>query len=99
MTVGEETDRPARQSWWDIPLTIVIALGVVLVITTFVAKPFSIPSGSMEDTLQIGDRVLVKVTREGGRRRSPEGSIQCILERTTTRQAMMASARKASARL
>lgn len=59
MTVGEETDRPARQSWWDIPLTIVIALGVVLVITTFVAKPFSIPSGSMEDTLQVGDRVLV----------------------------------------
>ena len=31
-----------------------------------------------------GDRVLVKVTREGGRRRSPEGAIQCILERSTT---------------
>ncbi len=31
-----------------------------------------------------GDRVLVKVTREGGRRRSPEGGIQCILERNTT---------------
>ena len=31
-----------------------------------------------------GDRVLVKVTREGGRRRSPEGGVQCILERTTT---------------
>ena len=30
-----------------------------------------------------GDRVLVRVTREGGRRRSPEGSVQCILERTT----------------
>ena len=30
-----------------------------------------------------GDRVLVKVTREGGRRRSPEGGIQCILERQT----------------
>lgn len=48
-----------RQSWWDIPVTIAIALGVVLLITTFVVKPFSIPSGSMEDTLQIGDRVLV----------------------------------------
>jgi signal peptidase I len=36
-----------------------VALGVVLLITTFLAKPFSIPSGSMEDTLQIGDRVLV----------------------------------------
>jgi signal peptidase I len=48
-----------RQAWWDIPLTIGIAVGVVLLITTFLAKPFSIPSGSMEDTLGIGDRVLV----------------------------------------
>ncbi|WP_216903492.1 RNB domain-containing ribonuclease [Synechococcus sp. CCY 9618] len=30
-----------------------------------------------------GDRVLVKITREGGRRRSPEGGVQCILERHT----------------
>jgi ribonuclease R len=30
-----------------------------------------------------GDRVLVKITREGGRRRSPEGGVQCILERST----------------
>jgi ribonuclease R len=30
-----------------------------------------------------GDRVLVRLTREGGRRRSPEGAVQCILERTT----------------
>ena len=31
-----------------------------------------------------GDRVLVRLTREGGRRRSPEGGVQCILERSTT---------------
>ena len=31
-----------------------------------------------------GDRVLVKITREGGRRRSPEGGVQCILSRDTT---------------
>lgn len=31
-----------------------------------------------------GDRVLVRITREGGRRRSPEGGVQCILERCTT---------------
>ena len=29
------------------------------------------------------DRVLVKITREGGKRRSPEGSVQCILQRNT----------------
>ena len=52
--------RPGRgQAWWDIPVTIAIAVGAVLLITTFVAKPFSIPSGSMEDPLQGGDRVLV----------------------------------------
>lgn len=48
-----------RQSWWDIPITIAIALGIVLLVTTFIAKPFSIPSGSMENTLAIGDRILV----------------------------------------
>jgi signal peptidase I len=53
-----ETTRE-RQSWWDIPVTIGIAIAVVLLITTFIAKPFSIPSGSMEDTLGIGNRVLV----------------------------------------
>ncbi|MEB3333288.1 MAG: organic colvent ABC transporter permease, partial [Synechococcaceae cyanobacterium] len=31
-----------------------------------------------------GDRVLVRITREGGRRRSPEGGVQCILERCTS---------------
>ncbi|MBM5802617.1 MAG: RNB domain-containing ribonuclease [Cyanobacteria bacterium K_DeepCast_35m_m2_155] len=31
-----------------------------------------------------GDRVLVRITREGGRRRSPEGGVQCILSRQTT---------------
>ena len=44
-----------RQSWWDVPVTILIAIGVVLLITTFIVKPFSIPSGSMENTLGIGN--------------------------------------------
>lgn len=43
----------------DFVVALVIALGVVLVVTTFFVKPFSIPSESMEPTLQIGDRVLV----------------------------------------
>ncbi len=31
-----------------------------------------------------GDRVLIKILREGVRRRSPEGSVQCILGRATS---------------
>ena len=31
-----------------------------------------------------GDLVLVRITREGGRRRSPEGAVQCILSRETS---------------
>ncbi len=37
----------------------VIALAIALVIKTFVVQPFFIPSSSMEDTLLIGDKVLV----------------------------------------
>jgi signal peptidase I len=48
-----------RRPWWDLPVTIAVAIGIVLLITTFVVKPFSIPSGSMENTLQVGDRILV----------------------------------------
>lgn len=48
-----------RSQWWDVPVTLLIAVGIVLLVTTFIVKPFSIPSGSMENTLAIGDRVLV----------------------------------------
>jgi signal peptidase I len=52
-----------RGSWWDLPLTIVLALVIMIAVTRLVAQPYSIPSGSMESTLNIGDRVLVnKVT-------------------------------------
>jgi len=37
----------------------VIAIAVALLIQAFLVKPYRIPSASMEDTLMIGDRVLV----------------------------------------
>jgi signal peptidase I len=43
----------------ELPVTVVGALLVSLLIKTFVLQAFMIPSGSMEDTLLVGDRVLV----------------------------------------
>ncbi|MFN8158302.1 MAG: signal peptidase I [Candidatus Nanopelagicales bacterium] len=37
----------------------VIAFGLAFLVKTFVVQAFYIPSGSMENTLQVGDRVLV----------------------------------------
>ncbi|MEH0446658.1 signal peptidase I [Streptomyces sp. B21-102] len=40
-------------------LTALVCLLFLLVLNAFVAQPFQIPSGSMENALRIGDRVLV----------------------------------------
>ncbi|WP_030667252.1 signal peptidase I [Streptomyces cellulosae] len=42
-----------------ITLTLLVCLVFVLLLGTFVVQPFQIPSGSMENGLRIGDRVLV----------------------------------------
>ena len=48
----------SRHRWWDVPVTVLMAAAVVWAITRLVAQPFAIPSGSMEPTLEIGDRVV-----------------------------------------
>ena len=45
--------------WRELPILAVIALGLALLIKTFLVQAFYIPSGSMQNTLQPGDRVLV----------------------------------------
>lgn len=40
-------------------IIVVMAMVLSLVVKTWVAQAFFIPSGSMEDTLQVGDRVIV----------------------------------------
>ncbi|MFI8207005.1 signal peptidase I [Streptomyces sp. NPDC085937] len=42
-----------------ITLTLLLCLLFLLAVNTFVARPFEIPSGSMEKGLRVGDRVLV----------------------------------------
>ena len=51
--------RKARSFWRELPLLIVIALAIALLIKSFVVQAFFIPSSSMENTLDIGDKVLV----------------------------------------
>jgi signal peptidase I len=59
--VGEPAKprRSHRALWREIPLLVVIALAIALVIKTFVVQAFFIPSASMENTLEIGDKILV----------------------------------------
>jgi signal peptidase I len=56
---------PAKQkadgeSWIETVKTIVYALLIALVIRTFLFQPFNIPSGSMENTLLVGDYLFVE---------------------------------------
>ena len=48
-----------RSFWKELPVLIVVALFLTLIIKTYAIQAFYIPSGSMQNTLAIGDRVLV----------------------------------------
>jgi signal peptidase I len=48
-----------RSFWKELPILVVLALGLALIIKTFLIQAFYIPSESMENTLVPGDRVLV----------------------------------------
>lgn len=58
----EKEDEPPRNRWsflTEMVVLFAVALTIALLIKTFVVQPFFIPSGSMEDTLLVGDKVLV----------------------------------------
>ena len=63
---GSADREPARKrankkipGWIEFPLTVAAALIIALLVKTFLLQVFYIPSGSMEDTLMVGDRVAV----------------------------------------
>jgi signal peptidase I len=56
---GEKKKKKPGSFWKELPVLIVVAVVLALVIKAFAVQAFYIPSGSMENTLQIGDRVLV----------------------------------------
>ena len=58
---GDDKGRTASKSRTIVEYIVlaVVAVAVALLIQAFLVKPYRIPSASMEDTLLIGDRVLV----------------------------------------
>jgi signal peptidase I len=58
---GRPSTRQVRSGRWIFELLAVVAVAVVVavVLRAFVVATYSIPSGSMEPTLQIGDRIVV----------------------------------------
>ncbi|MBP0449822.1 signal peptidase I [Kitasatospora sp. RG8] len=58
-TARRAARRRRRSLLREFPLIVLVALVVALVMKTFMVQVFVIPSGSMEQTIQIGDRVLV----------------------------------------
>jgi signal peptidase I len=51
----------ARSSRWllELGIVVLVAILVAVLLRTFVVATYSIPSGSMEPTLQVGDRIVV----------------------------------------
>ena len=56
---GRRRKRRRRSFWRELPILIAVALLLAVVIKTYAIQAFYIPSGSMENTLEINDRVLV----------------------------------------
>jgi signal peptidase I len=55
----DEPDDDERGTILEVVITIGAALLLAFLVQQFLVKPFKIPSGSMENTLRCGDRVLV----------------------------------------
>ena len=57
--VAKKRSKSLAGSILELVLIVAVALGLALGIQAFVVKPYRIPSGSMEPTLSVGQRVLV----------------------------------------
>ncbi|MFG2910675.1 signal peptidase I [Kitasatospora sp. NPDC048286] len=55
---SEQAEEPGHSRSRDLLLLVGICLAALLLVNAFVARPFSVPSGSMEETLRPGDRLV-----------------------------------------
>ncbi len=56
---AKRTSKKSRSFWKELPVLIIVALILTLIIKTYFIQAFYIPSGSMQNTLAVSDRVLV----------------------------------------
>lgn len=54
----EKDSRSTMRSWVGFAIMIVVVVGLVALLRTFVFVPYEIPSGSMEQTIKTGDMVF-----------------------------------------
>jgi signal peptidase I len=59
VTAGKKPPPPAGSIWKELPVLIIIAILLAILLKTFLVQAFFIPSGSMENTLRLYDRVMV----------------------------------------
>lgn len=61
-TAAAEPKHARLPGWLAVLLNVAVAIIVVALVQAFWVKVYSVPSGSMENTLEIGDRMLVNRT-------------------------------------
>ncbi len=61
MTVVRTNPSPSnnRTFWREMPILVAVALVIAFVVRMFIVQTFWVPSGSMEPTLRVNDRVIV----------------------------------------
>lgn len=57
--IDEQTGKTPSSFWRELPILLGVAILVAVLVRTFLLQTFYIPSGSMEHTLDLNDRVLV----------------------------------------
>ena len=76
--IDEQTGKTSSSFWRELPILLGVAILVAVLVRTFALQTFYIPSGSMEHTLELNDRVLVnKVVHDF---RSPERGEVIVFE-------------------
>jgi len=59
MIFGSSTHKSTDSGWWETFKIIIEALAIAMVVRVFFYQPFNIPSGSMKETLLVGDYLFV----------------------------------------